>query len=181
MFKPKPLKSVLFSFAFKHVFALKRIAVVVSLSFVFGLSYLVSWSPATVYASTANTINFQARLETATGAIVPDGTYNAEFKLYNASSSSGSSQGSCSGDVHCLWFEDYLVTGTPVSVANGYMTVNLGSKTAFPNTIPWGSSLYLGINIGGTGSSPTWDGEMSPRLTLTAVPAAFSLESAAGS
>src|SRR5580704_8257332 len=61
------------------------------------------------------------------------------------------------------------------------MTVNLGSQTAFPNTIPWGSSLYLGINIGGTGSSPTWDGEMSPRLTLTAVPAAFSLESAAGS
>ncbi|MGH7234644.1 MAG: hypothetical protein ACREF7_04345, partial [Candidatus Saccharimonadales bacterium] len=168
-------------FTLKHSLALKRIAVITSLSLVFGLSYLMSWSPAPAYAATSNTINFQARLESASGAIVPDGTYNVEFKIYNALSSSGSSQGSCTGDAHCLWYEDYLVGGTPVTVSNGYMTVNLGSQTAFPSTIQWGTSLYLGMNIGGTGGSPTWDGEMTPRLTLTAVPAAFSLESAAGS
>src|ERR1700691_2814471 len=68
-------------------------------------------SPA-VEATTNNTINFQARLMSAAGNIVPDGTYNVEFKLYNASSSSGSSQGSCTGDTHCLWDEDYLVSAS---------------------------------------------------------------------
>lgn len=60
-------------------------------------------SPATTAAATSSTLNFQARLETAGGAIVSDGNYNVEFKLYNTSSSTGSSQGSCTGDAACLW------------------------------------------------------------------------------
>ena len=116
MFKPKPLKPVLFSVTSKRINCLKRIAVIVSLSLIFGLSYLLTATPITASAATSNTINFQARLETASGSIVPDGTYNVEFKLYNALSSSGSSQGSCSGDTHCLWYEDYLVTVTGISL-----------------------------------------------------------------
>src|SRR5580704_10768359 len=81
-------------------------------------------------AATSSNVNFQARLENSTGSIANDGTYNVEFKLYNASSSSGSSQGSCTGDANCLWTEDYLVSASHgVQVVNGYLTVNLGSIT----------------------------------------------------
>lgn len=122
-------------------------------------------------AATNSTINFQARLLTAAGSTVPDGQYNVEFKLYNASSSSGSSQGSCSGDAACLWTET-RTTSNKVRVANGYLTVNLGSVTAFGSTINWDQEMWLTMNIGGTGT-PGWDGEMTPRLKLTAVPYAF--------
>lgn len=122
-------------------------------------------------AATDSTINFQARLMTAGGGIVPDGNYNVEFKLYNASTSSGSSQGSCTGDANCLWTET-RTGANQVRVANGYLTVSLGSVSAFPS-INWDQSLWLTMNIGGTSGSPVWDGEMSPRLQLTAVPYAF--------
>ena len=131
--------------------------------------------PAQTSATTDNTINFQARLQSNTGAIVPDGTYNIEFKLYNAPSSSGSSQGSCTGDPACLWTETRQNSGSNgVQVIDGYLTVNLGSVTSFP-AINWDQQLYLTMNIGGTsgGASPTYDGEMTPRLTLTALPYAF--------
>ncbi len=124
----------------------------------------------TATAAASANINFQARLMAGTGAIVPDGDYNVEFKLYNASSSSGSSQGSCSGDAACLWTET-RVSGNKVRVANGYLTVELGSVTALPS-IDWSQNLYLTMNIGGTGAA-SWDGEMTPRLHLTAVPYAF--------
>ena len=121
-------------------------------------------------AATSTTVNFQARLMTSAGAIVPDGDYNVEFKLYNALSSSGSSQGSCTGDTACLWTET-RTGGNKVRVANGYLTVNLGSITAFP-AMNWDQEMWLTMNIGGTGTA-VWDGEMSPRLKLTAVPYAF--------
>ena len=122
-------------------------------------------------AATSSTINFQARLMTGSGAIVADGDYNVEFKLFNALTSSGSSQGSCSGDAACLWTET-RVSANKVHVANGYLTVDLGSVTAFGGSINWDQNLYLTMNIGGT-ASPAWDGEMTPRLKLTAVPYAF--------
>ncbi|HET9850208.1 MAG TPA: hypothetical protein VFP35_01105, partial [Candidatus Saccharimonadales bacterium] len=122
-------------------------------------------------ASTSDVLNFQARLLNAAGAVVPDGYYNVEFKIYDASSSSGSSQGSCTGDSHCQWVETY--TGAnKVRVVDGYLTANLGSITAFPSTMPWDQQLWLTMNIGGTGT-PGWDGEMSPRIQLTSVPYAF--------
>src|SRR4051812_42538109 len=91
--------------------------------------------PAQTIAATNNSINFQARLQTNTGAIVADGYYNVEFKLYSASS----------GGV-AQWTEDYTYnngssscTGAPlgsgdcrVQVINGYLTANLGSITSFP-------------------------------------------------
>ncbi|HEX8762228.1 MAG TPA: hypothetical protein VF733_00525, partial [Candidatus Saccharimonadales bacterium] len=125
-----------------------------------------------VEAAASSTINFQARLLTAAGNIVPDGQYNVEFKLYNASSSTGSSQGSCSGDSACKWVET-RTTSDKVRVVNGYMTVNLGSVTAFSSTINWDQEHWLTMRIGGTGSV-VWDDEMAPRLKLTAVPYAFS-------
>jgi hypothetical protein len=133
-------------------------------------------------AAASSNINFQARLENATGSIASDGTYNVEFKLYNTSAPAGGhteDQGACTynggtTDPNCLWYEDYLVSASQgVRVVNGYLTVNLGSITAFPTTINWSQQLWLTMRIGGTGSSPTWDTEMSPRLLLTATPYSF--------
>lgn len=121
-------------------------------------------------AATSSTINFQARLLQANGGVVPDGYYNIEFKLYDVSTSGSA-----------LWTETrYDSNGATagndnrVRVANGYVTVNLGSVNAFPN-INWDQELWLTMNIGGTAqtASPSWDGEMNPRLKFTASPYSF--------
>ena len=128
----------------------------------FGASFV---RPLHTTALTTSTINFQARLEGTAGAIVPDGTYNVQFKLYDASSAGT-----------LLWTETRQNSASQgVAVTNGYLSVALGSVNAFPTTINWDQQLYLTMNIGGTsvGASPTYDGEMSPRLALTAVPYAF--------
>ena len=135
---------------------------------VFSFLALNLWSPKVATAATSNSINFQAKLMTAAGAIAADGTYNIEFNIYNVVSGGST-----------LWTEDYLNNAAQgVTVKNGYVTVNLGSITAFPSTINWDQNLWLGMTVRGTGSctfgtcSPT-DAEMSPRLPLTAVPYAF--------
>ncbi|MCA9324613.1 right-handed parallel beta-helix repeat-containing protein [Candidatus Saccharibacteria bacterium] len=138
------------------------------------LSFFLTRVPAYVSAATSDTMNFQARLQSNTGAIAPDGDYNVEFKIYDSLASGSSSQGVCSLDSStddCWWLET-RTGANKVHVSNGYFTVNLGSVTAFGSNIPWDQQLYLTMNIGGTGS-PSWDGEMSPRLKLTAIPYAF--------
>ncbi len=134
------------------------------------LSIILGMKPAPTSAATSSYLNFQARLLTSSGNVVADGNYNVEFKIYDASSSSGAGQGTCAGDSHCLWVETRTSTDK-VRVVNGYLTVNLGSVNAF-GSINWDQQLYLTMNIGGTGS-PGWDGEMSPRVKLTALPYAF--------
>ncbi|HSX34425.1 MAG TPA: hypothetical protein VLF62_02160 [Candidatus Saccharimonadales bacterium] len=132
------------------------------------------------YAATSSTINFQARLMSAAGAIAPDGDYNVEFKIYDTASTGGTAQGVCTGN--CKWVETRTSTNK-VHVANGYISVQLGSVTGFGAGINWDQQLWITMNIGGTGT-PTWDGEMTPRLQLTAVPYAFragQLASLAGS
>lgn len=123
-------------------------------------------------AATSKTLNFQARLLSSTGAIVPDGNYNIEFKLYDANSGGS-----------LLWTETrYDSNGVTagndnrVQVKAGYVSVYLGDITDLPSNI-WDKQLWLTMNIGGSTqtATPTWDGEMNPRLRLTAVPAAYSL------
>lgn len=121
-------------------------------------------------AAPASTINFQARLMNDSGSIAPDGNYNIEFKLYDHATNGGTAQGVCSGN--CVWIET-RTGGDTVTVANGYVTVNLGSVSAFGSGIDWAEEHWLTMRVGGTGA-PTWDTEMSPRLKLTAVPYAFS-------
>ncbi len=133
-------------------------------------------------AATSSTLNFQGRLLSNTGSLVPDGTYNFEFILYNVPSGGSA-----------LWTDtrydqngataglDYRVT-----VKNGYFSVYLGDTsaggTAFGSNINWDQELWLGMNIGGSTqtATPTWDGEMSPRFKLTAVPYAFQAGNALG-
>lgn len=141
-------------------------------------------SPWVVKAQTPNsTINYQARILSASGALVPDGNYHVEFKIYNAALPDGGEtpdQGACTvntgtADEDCLWVET-RTTGNLVRVVNGYVSVNLGSVTAFPTNMPWGSQLYVTMRIGGM-SGPSWDTEMTNtttgRMRITAVPYAF--------
>lgn len=121
-------------------------------------------------AATSSTLNFQARLMNADGSIAPDGDYSIEFKLYNSADAEPTERGVCDGG--CVWVET-RTGGNAVRVKNGYVTVNLGSVNPFGANINWDQELWLTMNIGGIGSIPKWDGEMSPRLKLTAVPYAF--------
>ncbi|MEX1059368.1 MAG: carbohydrate binding domain-containing protein, partial [Candidatus Saccharimonadales bacterium] len=130
-------------------------------------------------AATSSYFNFQMRLLTSSGAVVADGNYHIEFKLYNAANSTGSSQGSCSGDANCLWTET-RTTGNLVRLVNGYFSVQLGSVTALPS-INWNQELWLGVRIGGSAGAASWetieltsDGTATGnKIALTAVPYAF--------
>ena len=166
MFSPTPNKRVTFGRTLTNiVLGFLSIATILSVYGGFAMQ------PQKAYAATNATVNFQARLEGAGGQIAPDGLYNIQFKLYNVSSAGTA-----------LWTESYydqngVTAGLDfrTQVTNGYVTVNLGSQTAFPTTINWDQNLYLTMNIGGTTqtATPTYDGEMAPRLGLTAVPYAF--------
>ncbi|MGB4800464.1 MAG: peptidase G2 autoproteolytic cleavage domain-containing protein [Candidatus Saccharimonadales bacterium] len=134
------------------------------------------------YALPSDNLNFQARLETSTGSIAADGYYDIQFNLYSASTggsslwnetySYNSGSGQCAGPLGA--------NDCRVRVANGYVSVYLGSVTSFPGSIPWDQQLYLTMNVGGTTASGpiTWDGEMNPRLKLTAVPYAMAAKNA---
>lgn len=129
------------------------------------------------------TLSFQGRLLSRTGAVVPDGNYNIEFKIYqdgdgqNEDNSTGSPAGSLK------WTEDYLNGGNGgVEVRNGYFSVALGSHTAFGSSIDWNQdTLWLSMNVAGTtnpcstfGTSPcVADGEMLPMKRITSTPYAL--------
>ncbi|MGI9028312.1 MAG: beta strand repeat-containing protein [Candidatus Saccharimonadales bacterium] len=139
-------------------------------------TYTRTLTPTHVYAATSSNLNYQARLLNSSGSIVPDGYYNIDFKLYTAASGGAS-----------VWGETYFDSNGPtagndnrVRVVNGYLSVNLASLTAFPTTINWDQDMWLTMNIGGSSqtATPTYDGEMTPRVKLTAVPYAFQAKQA---
>jgi parallel beta-helix repeat protein len=135
----------------------------------------------TAQAATSNQLNFQGRLLDASGSLVADGDYHIEFKLYDSLAAGASAQGVCvgGGTDDCLWVETRS-TGNLVSVQNGYFSVYLGDVTALPTGIDWSQDLFLTMNVGGTGAV-SWDGEMTPRFKLTAVPYAFRASNVASS
>jgi hypothetical protein len=107
-------------------------------------------------------INYQGKLTDASGVAVADGTYNMRFWLLQSTSQATTS---------AVWTES--LTGiNQVQITNGLFSVMLGSTSAL-TSVDFSQSLYLGVEIGGTGGTPTWDGEMSPRKPLGTVPAAF--------
>jgi hypothetical protein len=119
---------------------------------------------AQVRAAASTTLNFQAALLTSSGAPVPDGDYHIEFKLYTAAT--GGSD---------IWTETRS-TGNLVEVKDGHFSVYLGSVNPLP-AADWNEEHWVTMNVGGSGGSPAWDGEMlnssSERMKLTAVPYAF--------
>jgi hypothetical protein len=126
-------------------------------------------------------LNFQGRLLNAQGAVVPDGYYNIEFKIYQDGDgqTEGNTTGTPAGSLE--WTEDHLNANTQgVMVKNGYLSVQLGSVTAFGTSIDWNQdTLWLSMNIAGTGaactpfSACTPDGEMLPMKRLSSTPFAL--------
>lgn len=120
------------------------------------------------------TINFQGRLLTDTGAVVPDGTYNVEFKIYSGG------DGDLGGGDETLEWTETRESSNKVVVKNGYFSVYLGSVTAFGSSVDWNEdTLWLSINIGGTGS-PSYDGEMDPFTRLGSTPYALNSKALGG-
>ena len=121
--------------------------------------------------------NFQGRLLNNQGAAVADGNYNIQFKIYQ--DGTGTAAGNPGGTLK--WTESWLnVAGKGVQVKNGYMSVNLGSVTAFGSSVDWNQdTLFLSINIGNTNvscspfTSCAGDGEMVPMKRLSATPYAL--------
>ena len=107
-------------------------------------------------------INYQGKLTTPLGVSVPDGDYHMRFWLLEDDSIATTS---------AIWTE-VRTGGDVVEVKNGLFSVMLGEVTPLTG-IDFNQPLYLGVEIGGDGGSPEWDGEMSPRKILGAVPAAF--------
>ncbi|MDQ5912488.1 MAG: hypothetical protein QG568_703, partial [Patescibacteria group bacterium] len=110
-------------------------------------------------AEAATEINYQGKLMTSSNVAVPDGLYNMEFKLYTVSSGGSA-----------IWTET-RTGASKVQVTSGLFTVLLGSETSLSG-INFDQTIYLGVNIGGTGT-PSWDGEMSPRKKFASAPSAF--------
>jgi hypothetical protein len=104
-------------------------------------------------------INYQGKLTNTSDVAVANGDYNMEFILYDAISGGTT-----------LWTET-RTGANKVTVTNGLFSVMLGSVTSLAS-VDFNQTVYLGVNIGGTGT-PGWDGEMTPRKIIGAVPAAF--------
>lgn len=126
------------------------------------------------------TLNFQGRLLRSTGGVVPDGYYNIEFKLYEGGT--GQAAGNPGGTL--AWTETYVNNnGTSgVQIKNGMMSVNLGSKTPFGDSVDWNNdTLWLSMNVAGSAADCTAfnagtciaDGEMTPMKRLTSTPYAM--------
>lgn len=146
------------------------------LSVVFSLSLTIS-SITQAAPGTNEQINFQGRLFNIQGATVPDGSYNIQFKIYQ--DGTGQSVGNPGGTL--LWTESHLNANSQgIEVKNGYLSVDLGSITAFGSNIDWNQSvLWLSMNIGSTNasctpfSSCTPDGEMVPMKRFSSSPYAL--------
>lgn len=142
---------------------------------VFVLCLLLLSAPVKAAPGINKQMNFQGRLLNAQGAAVPDGFYNIQFKIYQDGDglTAGNTTGSPAGSLK--WTESYLnITGQGVVVKNGYMSVQLGSITAFGTSVDWNQdTLWLSMNIASTNASCasfaacTPDGEMVPMKRLS--------------
>ncbi len=159
------------SFLMEHI---GRKLLIVFVLLAAALAAFLVMSPVYAQTPTDRTISFSARLKSGNGTPVPDGLYNISFRLYEANEAGMP-----------LWAETYYdengtIAGQDhrVRVSGGYLNVQLGSRTAFGNSVDWNKNLWLTMNVGSTGQIATvenipWDGEMSPRIQLSAVPYAM--------
>lgn len=140
--------------------------------------FVSTFSPTTpVFAATNPTVNFQGRLLNAQGAVVPDGFYNVQFKIYQ--DGTGTAVGNPGGTLK--WTENWTnAAGKGVTVKNGYMSVELGTVNPFGTQVDWNqSTLWLSMNIGNTNltctpiTSCALDGEMVPMKRLSSSPYAM--------
>lgn len=113
-------------------------------------------------------INFQGKVVnkgvgSTDGTNVTDSSYNFTFSLWTTLSAGTS-----------IWSEVWNGSTAQVPVTSGIFQVSLGTYSTFPPSFNFNSdSLYVSINFNG-------DGDMSPRIQLSAVPYAFNAEKVGG-
>jgi len=150
----------------KKILIIKIMIIMITINFSFFNSYFVN-------AAINPEINYQGRLLNSSSNSVSDGDYNIQFKLYTVAS--GGSP---------IWTETHCYspdngancngsgTDQRAEVLNGLFSVMLGSINPL-SSVDFNQTLYLSVNIGGAGTTPAYDGEMSPRKKLGTVPSAF--------
>ncbi len=148
--------------------------------FLAGCIFAVLFAMSTNYVTNAATtlptkMNFQGQLTNTAGNILPNGTYNMRFRIWNAASSGTQ-----------LWSEDRLVSaGQGVTVTNGQFSVQLGSVGSLPASVFASSSLFFEVELPtpatATSSSPVWtEGAMTPRNQLATSAYAYNAETLDG-
>jgi len=103
------------------------------------------------WAQIPQTISYQGILTDGSSIVIPDGTYNLTFSLYEADTGGAA-----------LWSETQSIV-----VVNGVFNVILGSVTSL-SSVEFDQQYWLGITVG---AGP----EMTPRIKLAASP--YSLNS----
>lgn len=130
-------------------------------------------------------LSFQGRLLSSSGAVVPDGHYNIQFKIYqDGDGTQADDTGGTNGALK--WTETYAnnSSNAGVEVKDGFFSVELGSLNPFGTQVDWNQdTLWLSMNIAGTASSCTAatfdsgsctaDGEMLPMKRITSTPYAL--------
>jgi hypothetical protein len=161
--------------------------VAVSLIFVAFITTLILAPVTNAVYSTNRTLSFQGRLQSPGGAIVADGYYNIQFKIYQ--DGPGNAVGNPGGSLK--WTESYTNNGSNsgVEVRNGYFSVSLGSLNPFGSSVDWNQeTLWLSMNVAGVdancstfgASGCVADGEMLPMKRITATPFALNAGAVGG-
>jgi hypothetical protein len=115
---------------------------------------LVTIVAAAAQAAVPPTISYQGVLTDAGGNLVPDGSYDMTFRIYDVASGG------------TALFTEPHTGANQVAVAAGGFSVILGGLV--PLTLPFDAPYYLGVEIGAAG-------ELAPRVPLTAGPYSLSL------
>ena len=140
------------------------------------LQNVVFGLPTFAEAAINKQVNYQGKLTNTAGVAVSNAGYNVRFKLYTQLTLgteiwsetwcfSPDSGATCNGSG----------TDSRITATSGLFSTMLGSTTAL-TSVDFNQTLYLGVEIGGSASTPVWDGEMAPRKKIGAVPAAVVAE-----
>ena len=127
-------------------------------------------------------INYQGKLTNTSNQAVADGSYNFRFRLCTASD--------CTGGTDPIWTETHCYspdngttcdgTGTDqrITLTSGLFSVLLGSIASL-SSVNFNQTLYLEVQAGGSGTTPSWE-TLTPRKKLGAVPGAFEAKQLGG-
>ncbi len=108
-------------------------------------------------------INFQGKVTNIDGTNVSDANYDFVFSIWNTATVGTS-----------IWSEVWNGGNSQVGVSSGIFNVQLGTYTSLSPVVDFNNpEIYLSVNFKG-------DGDMAPRIQMTAVPYAFNAEKVGG-
>ena len=119
--------------------------------------------PALAAPGIAKVISYQGRLTDATGANVPDGTYNIKLAIYDSAAGGSCLYSAANTDANTATVDCGAPGALAVTVTGGLFNILLGDtsagQNALPTTIYTDDTRYLGVTVNA-------DTEMTPRRRL---------------